>query len=117
MKEKAMVDFQDVLLKGETAFVGRQNGFNYQQKLKEKNVSFKNLENEYQKIVIKIPENIISMNKSFFLALWAERVLELGQESFEKRYIFETSEHIKKKIKSHIQAALLTVPQKEILGV
>ena len=109
MKEDNVVDFQEVMLDGESAFVGRQNGSDYKKKLQDRGIDFEQLEKVNEEIIVKIPDNIISMNKSFFLAIWADRVLELGEENFKKKYHFQTTDHIREKINRHIQAALLTV--------
>ena len=117
METEKEIDLETIIQHGETALVGRQNGLDYKKKLEDKGFIFKDLEGEAKKIVISIPGTIVTMNKSFFLAIWADRILELGEDTFKEKYSFKTSEHIKNKIKGHINSALLTLTQAEILGV
>ena len=101
----------------ETALVGRINGETLLKNFQDKNVIFKSLELSNDKINIIVPNNIITINKSFFLGWLETRVQELGKTAFISKYNFIASEHIKEKILEHIDAALLSASQEDILGV
>jgi hypothetical protein len=90
----------------ETALIGRPNGEKLLQTLKMKNILLKDIEKNYDKILIRIPEHILTMNKSFFLGFLETRFRELGKTQFNNKYSFETSNHIKDKIQRHIDTAL-----------
>jgi hypothetical protein len=107
-----LADFID---KRETALVGREHGEETLKLLKERKIILKSLEENYEHIIIIIPEKIVTINKSFFLGLFETRIQELGEERFKQLYDFQTTEYIRKKIDKHISAALLTSTQKEIL--
>jgi hypothetical protein len=107
-----LADFID---KRETALVGREHGEETLKLLKERKIILKSLEENYDHIIVIIPEKIVTINKSFFLGLFETRIQELGEEKFKQLYDFQTTEHIRKKIDKHISAALLISTQKEIL--
>lgn len=111
------IDLSEFTNPQETALVGRINGEKLLEEFQKKNIIFNQLEKENDKIHIKIPENIITINKSFFLGWLETRVQELGKNGFIKIYDFETTPHIKEKISEHIDAALLSASQEDILGV
>lgn len=117
MEKKKVISLKDFIPKGETSLVGRENGHIYCNKLIEAGINFEEIEKQFEDVIIEIPNSIMSMNKSFFLGIWADRVCALGEEQFIKKYIFETSDHIKNKIKKHIKAALLEATQEDILNV
>ena len=117
MDTEKKIDLQKYIPDGETSLVGRDNGLRYAERLVKDGILFASLENQFNKIVIDIPPFIVSMNKSFFLGIWAERVKELGETKFKEKYLFNTSEHIRQKILKGIQAALLDATQEDILNV
>lgn len=111
------IDLINFIAHDETALVGRENGENVLGKIIQGGLDFKKLEKSFDKIIINIPDHVVSINKSFFLGLFETSVLRLGKEGFLNKYKFVTSDHIINKIKSHIDAALLTASQGEILDV
>lgn len=117
MEKTKVIQFKEFIPEGETSLVGRENGHTYSKKLSDAGIKFEEIENNFEEIIIEIPNTIMSMNKSFFLGIWADRVCVLGEDKFIKKYIFKTSEHIKNKIKKHIKAALLEATQEDILNV
>ncbi len=111
------IDLKDFLAFEETALVGRENGENVLKKISQNGLDFKKLEKDFNTIIIKIPENVVSINKSFFLGLFEIQVQRLGKDGFLKKYKFSTTDHIVNKIKNHVDAALLTASQGDILDV
>jgi hypothetical protein len=111
------IKLDEVLHARETALVGRENGEETLSKLINQGNDLENIEKKFDKIIVKIPERIVSVNKSYFLGLFELSVERLGREEFEKKYNFETTDYIKGKIKSHINAACLSASQGEILDV
>ena len=117
MNQEKLINLNDVLHEKETALVGRENGEETLTKLIKKGNNLEEIENHFNQIIIKIPERIVSMNKSYFLGLFELSVERLGKEGFENKYIFQTSDYIKGKIKTHINAACLKASQGDILDV
>jgi hypothetical protein len=101
----------------ETALVGPENGSKLLEKLKRDNIIFSELEGQNETIEIAIPNRIISMNGSYFLAAWGERVRALGREKFKEKYKFITTPHIDRKIARHIETALKSFSQADVLNV
>lgn len=57
-------------------------------------------------INIKIPEKIIAINSSFFLGMFDKSIINLGEEEFRNKYIFDCSNSIKRSIDDGIRRAL-----------
>jgi hypothetical protein len=106
----------EIIDKRETALVGREHGEETLKLLKTKKIVLKDIEEKFEHIFVEIPQKVVTINKSFFLGLFETRIQELGKQKFEGKYIFNTSEHIKEKIKKHIEAAMLNATQGEILS-
>lgn len=96
------IDINKYIHPKETALVGPKSGADLVEKLEKEGVSFPELEKKGQRIAVIIPDRIVSMNKSYFLAAWGERVSILGEKKFNELYDFQTSDHIKKKIQRHV---------------
>lgn len=112
---QVIIQLSDFLLPNETSLVGRENGENVLKKLKDNSFDFEKLEKDYEKIIINIPDSIVSINKSFFLGLFEMPVQRLGKDDFFTKYQFKTTEHIQIKIKNHVDSALLKASQGDIL--
>lgn len=106
------IDLLNILHPKETALVGRDNGEATLDKLIDEGFDFNKLENEYEKIIIIVPNRIISINKSYFLGLFEIVIKRLGKD-FLNKYEFKTTSHIQNKIKRHVGAALLVFDNKE----
>ena len=118
MNTKFELDLDNYLNNKEVAMVGRKEGEAMLASLKDQNVILSTLENNYDEIVIKIPNRIITMNKSFFLGFMETRVQVLGKEKYLKKYKFIATQHITDKIVNiYIDAALLEASPNEILNV
>jgi hypothetical protein len=111
------IELDGLIHRKESALVGPANGEALLQRMREAGLVMEDLEQQFDRITFVIPERIVSMNKSFFLAVWAERVQALGKDAFLEKYAFETSPHISRKIISHIDVATLTATQDAILDV
>ncbi|MDD4894663.1 MAG: hypothetical protein PHW54_05045 [Candidatus Omnitrophica bacterium] len=111
-----VINLNDFLIGTETALVGRDNGENVFDKFVKAGLLFEDLEGKYDKIVIEIPDRIVSINKSFFLGLFETVIARLKKDGFYAKYDFRTTDHIKQKIESHVDAALLNASQKDILN-
>jgi hypothetical protein len=116
MNNDYTLKLSEIIDKRETALVGREHGEEILKLLKNQKIILKDIEEKFEHIVVEIPAKIVTINKSFFLGLFETRIQELGKQKFEEKYIFNTSEHIKEKIKKHIEAALLSATQGEILN-
>ena len=57
-------------------------------------------------INIEIPEDIISLNPSFFLGMFGPSIRSLGIEKFRSKYLFKCSESIKKTIDAETERAI-----------
>jgi len=110
------INLNDFLQGRETALIGRDNGENVFDNMVRKGFDFLKLEQEFDKIIIQIPDRIVSINKSFFLGLFETIIERLKKEGFYKKYQFETTEHINKKIEGHVDSALLSASQGDILN-
>ncbi len=56
--------------------------------------------------VVNVPDDVVSLNSSFFLGLFAESVKSLGEKQFRTKYIFECPDEIREDIDDGIQQAL-----------
>lgn len=101
----------------ETALVGRENGKSLRLAFTKNGIDLLALENAENQIVIVIPEDVVSVNKSYFLGAFADRVRALGKVIFNEKYQFQTSEHIHHKIEEAIDNALLQATPEQILNV
>ena len=57
-------------------------------------------------ITIVVPQEIVSLNSSFFLGLFADSVTTLGREKFEQKYLFECPSEIREDVEDGIRQAL-----------
>jgi hypothetical protein len=101
----------------ETALIGRNNGEYILKTIEKDGIDLSKLESTNEKIIINIPDRIISINKSYFLGLFETIIQRLGKEQFLLKYEFETTNHIKEKIKRHVDSAILKASQGDILDV
>jgi hypothetical protein len=66
------------------------------------------LEKKADTIQVKVPYNIVSLNSSFFLGLFAESVRRLGEANFRSKYTFDCRPAVLKDIEDGISQALNT---------
>lgn len=84
-------------------FSGRTEGNKVRERLK-----LDELDNKPEEVILSFPEDIISLNSSFFLGAFGPSVRKLGKENFKSKYKFECSEFIKRSIEDGIERALKT---------
>lgn len=82
---------------------GREEGKKVREKL---NLDLIDKNEEIIKVVF--PDDIISLNSSFFLGLFGPSVRLLQELDFQKKYIFECPKFIEKSIADGIERALKT---------
>lgn len=87
------------------AISGRDLGFK-QRKLHK----LDELENNNDKIEIKVADNIIFLSSSFFLGMFGESVRKCGtKEKFKEKFIFKTNGQIESNIEDGINDALKNI--------
>lgn len=106
---------RDFIHENETALVGRDHGRAFRKSVEERLGALKKLESQGE-ISIKLPRNIMTMNKSFFLGAFADRVVELGKDNFLSRYDFSSSPYIDEVIPSFADYALKSSSMRDILN-
>lgn len=94
-----VVEMNKIVHKRETALIGRKNGENALEKLKKEGTDLCLLEKEYDKIIISVPEHVVSINQSYFLGMFETSIERLGKTGFLLKYEFKASDHIRKKVK------------------
>lgn len=82
---------------------GRKEGKNVRDRL-----SLDTIDNTLEVVKVIFPEDIISLNSSFFLGLFGPSVRQLGKEKFEEKYKFECPQFIVNSINDGIERALKT---------
>jgi len=60
-------------------------------------------EETYERIIFVFPINIITVNKSFFLGAFEEKIRNMGRRKFNLKFGFASSNHICKKIENIIE--------------
>jgi hypothetical protein len=73
-----------------------------------KKLKLSELEEGNDVITVKIPFNIVSLNSSFFLGLFAASVRKLGEVAFKAKYHFEARPPVLRDIEDGISQALNT---------
>jgi hypothetical protein len=115
MKE-IKVDLGQVVHKKETALIGRENGENALENLNKKGIALEEIEKNADKIIIAVPEHVVSINQSYFLGMFETSVERLGRKGFLDKYQFEATDHIKKKVRNHVDASMSCATQEDILN-
>ena len=113
-----VIDLSKYITPALPSLVGRENGRAMLKKLEAgERTTLEAAEKAFDVISVSIPEQILTMNKSFFLGAFSARVIALGKDGFLSKYSFLASEHLKTKILSHVDFALKTATAGEILDV
>jgi hypothetical protein len=100
-----------------TSLVGKQNGRRFKEALVQRLGELTSLERAEQKLKFIFSNSIITINGSFFLAVFADRIRELGVDAFNQKYEFEASDYIQAKIQNHVRNALNAASMEDILDV
>jgi len=111
-----VVEMNKIVPKRETALIGRENGENALEKLKKEGTDLCLLEKEYDKIIISVPEHVVSINRSYFLGMFETSIERLGKTGFLLKYEFKASDHIRKKVKDLVESAVSSASQEDILN-
>lgn len=98
--KKVIIDLDQYRPNNVRVLSGRDVGKKYR-----KSLNLNKLEKENDKIIVKVPDDIYSINSSYFLGMFGPSVRELGKENFNKIYEFECDEIIFENIKDGIEAA------------
>lgn len=76
---------EDFRTKGSKIFTGRDRGLNVRHECR-----IDEIEEIYDEIIIVIPDNLYSINPSFFEELFLNVVSKLGKDEFYKKFKFES---------------------------
>jgi len=82
-------------------FAGRERGKYWRQRFR-----LDELDQTSETIEVVIPEDIISLNISFFLNLFGDSIRKLGRDEFNKHYIFKSDPILRPLIDQGIDQAL-----------
>lgn len=82
-------------------FAGRERGKYWRQRFK-----LDDLDKSNEPVEVVIPEDVISLNISFFLSLFGESVRTLGREGFIAHYRFHAEDVLQPLIQQGIEQAL-----------
>lgn len=97
------INLNDCRQKGSKVLSGRNEG-----KLWRKKFKLDNLDKCDCKVIVDIPEDLFSINISFFLGLFGNSVRKLGEKAFKEKYEFSCDEVIMEDIDTGIKNALKT---------
>lgn len=102
MKEN-IINLQKYRANEEKILTGRDEGKKVRESLK-----LDNIDNEDITVIVEIPNDILSLNSSYFLGLFQKSIMLLGEEKFRKKYIFrcERKSIIDINVEDGIQEAL-----------
>lgn len=85
---------------GSLVFSGRTRG----QLVREK-AQLDDLDRAEEQVTVKVPNDTISVNSSFFLGMFADSIRFLGEERFREKYLFEGRD-ISRTVDSGIQEVM-----------
>lgn len=66
------------------------------------------LDDEADSILVMVPQDVATLNSSFFSGLFADSIRHLNEVGFRAKYRFDCSEHIRRDVESGIHDALRT---------
>ena len=93
----------------ESCFAGRDDGRAFISDLRDQGIDLDQLEQNYREIHMVVPDQIVTINYSFFEGAFSDRVRRLGKIGFEEKYKFITSPFIEPRIKMHIDRCLFVI--------
>lgn len=97
---KMKIDLDKYRENGAKVFSGRENGKILRKKLKI------DIAEKEENIEVYVPEDIYSINSSFFLGMFGPSIRTFGEEQFRQKYIFHCDAIIRKNIEDGISLAL-----------
>ena len=80
-----IINLEDFRAKGAKVYTGRDRG-----KKARKDSNINQIEENYDKVIIIIPENVYSIIPSFFEELFLDVVIKLGKEKFLEKFEFRS---------------------------
>lgn len=89
--------------KGSRVLSGRNEGKEVRKKF-----SLELIDRNNENVTVIFPDDIISLNSSFFLGLFGPSVRFLGKHGFQEKYRFICPEFVKKSIEDGIERAIKT---------
>lgn len=96
------IDLEDFMKKRRVKVLsGRENGANLRTQY-----SLDRYDKTKEKFEVLIPDDIFSLNTSFFLALFGASVRTLGENEFKERFLFNCPEYIRPEIEDGIRRAI-----------
>jgi hypothetical protein len=102
MSENRMIDLNKARTsKDAKVFSGRERGKYWRQQFR-----LDELDRGQGNVVVLVPEDILSINLSFFLSLFGESVRLLGPDEFRHKYEFSSDPSLKPLIEQGIEQAL-----------
>lgn len=96
-----IIELEEYKDKNSKVFSGKKRGIAVRKELK-----IDELDKSDYTIEVIVPKDTFSINASFFLGLFSKSIKFLGEESFRGKYIFDTTEEIRKNIDEGIRRAL-----------
>ena len=96
-----IIDLNRCVKKDSKVLSGRDEGKKWRNEF-----NLENLDNSGEVIKVQVPEDLYSINPSFFLGLFGKSVRLLGVENFKKHYIFLCDEIIMECIEEDINRAV-----------
>ncbi len=102
MPTQKTIDFNDARTSpAAKVFAGRERGKYWRAKFE-----IDKLDSEPEPVTVLVPEDILSLNISFFLNLFGESIRKLGKEGFRTHYIFQNDPILTPVIDQGIEQAL-----------
>lgn len=97
------IDLNQCRKKDSKVLSGREIGVKWR-----KNFLLDNIDNSDKEVEIIVPDDLYSINISFFLGLFGDSIRALGAECFKKKYKFKCDAFLRKNIDKYIDKALRT---------
>ncbi|MCE5222363.1 MAG: hypothetical protein LLF98_14250 [Clostridium sp.] len=101
MKE---INLKQCVKNGNKVLSGRDNGYYWRKSFK-----IDKLDKEDYGILVLVPEELFSINPSFFLGLFGDSIRALGEIKFRERYKFDCDEVIMESIDEDIRRAVTEI--------
>lgn len=96
-----IINLDDFRGKKSKILSGRDEGEAARVKLK-----MEKLDISVNQVKIIVPDDIWSINSSFFLGLFGESIRKMGEDGFREKFIFECSESVSEDVEESIKYAL-----------
>ncbi|MEA3207131.1 MAG: hypothetical protein QOE70_188 [Chthoniobacter sp.] len=102
ISEPTIVDLENYRNKGVILFSGRPKGEALRAKLRLDEIDV----DPTARVKFLVPDEIVSLNSSFFLGLFSQSVKRLGEKEFRDKYIIEGPPEIEEDVDGGIRQAL-----------